>query len=255
MTYFRGVARRAEPVIAGGEELTTAGRFAGADERRDWVVGSSPYEVAVGRLDFAAGGPARFVVDQGRCLEDVETHFELALANSVELALAASEDDFARALYAAITNMTWIGPGEAKFKITFREAGGLVARLRGQSEEYMDFYGSALEGVVRADVAGALARLGWRARTAADHAADVARLAALVKEWAARPIRYVEPWFETYVDAGRHTRGIADPSTLPPTPPASSGHEMLWWVAQTARVSPEEYSLAWVLDDDCYVIE
>jgi hypothetical protein len=47
------------------------------------------------------------------------------------------------------------------YSCSWRYAGGLVADLREQGEDYLDFYCSGGEGRVASDVREALAKLGW----------------------------------------------------------------------------------------------
>ncbi len=69
---------------------------------------------------------------------------------------------FACELYGALTNMTWKHTdGRTESGYTFRSAGGIVAGLRDQGEDYLHFYGSKCEGVVGERVGRELARLGW----------------------------------------------------------------------------------------------
>lgn len=73
---------------------------------------------------------------------------------------AIADKAFATRLYAAITNITWTRNGEA-WDCSWRYAAGLIADLRGRNEGYLDFYGSAAEGVIANDVRFHLTRLGW----------------------------------------------------------------------------------------------
>ncbi|WAS97430.1 hypothetical protein [Nannocystis punicea] len=253
VSYFRGVARRAEPIVLPDGTPATATRVLedlqpDADEATAWAVVSLPHDLIGGALAFAGDGPARFVPDPSRT---VVTFFELALAGSIDVALALTDLDFARALYAALGNMTWLGPAGVRFQCSLRNAGAVVAALRGRGENYLPFYCSASEGVVRPDVAAAIAPLGWRPRTAADRRADHARLQTLLTGWIARPARHVSPWFELYA-AGAAARTLADPDAMPPEPPANWGDDLLWWLARSARVSAQEYALAWDLADESY---
>jgi hypothetical protein len=250
ITYFRGIARRAEPVVSSDGNLVVAVRFvedprAGNGDEEVWGVLSREHWIVAGTLEFVVDGRARFVTDQGQFPADGADSFALELAGSVEISMAISDRSFATALYASLCNVTWMGPHEVRMGRTFRDAAGLVAALRGEGEGYLDFYCSAREGVVRADVAEALQRIGWRPRMAADRAADIARLLPLAVEWTGRPARHVSPWFTGSAGAP------VDPDTISSEPPTRTpGKELFWWLAKSARVTPEEYSLAWDLNDD-----
>jgi hypothetical protein len=172
ITYFRGIARRAEPVVSSDGNLVVAVRFvedprAGNGDEEVWGVLSREHWIVAGTLEFVVDGRARFVTDQGQFPADGADSFALELAGSVEISMAISDRSFATALYASLCNVTWMGPHGVRMGRTFRDAAGLVAALRGEGEGYLDFYCSAREGVVRADVAEALQRIGWRRHCAA----------------------------------------------------------------------------------------
>lgn len=94
------------------------------------------------------------------------------------------EDRYAQNVYAALCNMRWqpqeVWPvlSEEYWSCSWRSAGGLVSDLRGQGEDYMDWYcsgmGSGLgngdedgskkyvsEGTVTDEIRKDFARLGW----------------------------------------------------------------------------------------------
>jgi hypothetical protein len=73
--------------------------------------------------------------------------------------------DYARALYAALCNNEFIKDGE-DWSCTWRYAGGIVARLRGLNENYLDFYLSGFnegfpEGTITEEIKKDLESLGW----------------------------------------------------------------------------------------------
>ena len=78
------------------------------------------------------------------------------------------DDSYAQALYAALCNMRWKKDGEV-YSCSWRYAGGLVAEMRGSTENmnYLEFYcsgiedGSEKEGYVRCDIEDDLNSMGW----------------------------------------------------------------------------------------------
>jgi len=97
------------------------------------------------------------------------------------------ERRYAQNVYAALCNMRWqpmdVMPilRDEYWSCTWRSAGGLVAELRGQGEDYMDYYCSGIqdfssdqtdpnfvsggyvaESVVTDEVRADLASMGWR---------------------------------------------------------------------------------------------
>jgi hypothetical protein len=77
------------------------------------------------------------------------------------------DDDYAKALYAAMCNMGWqqmdVFPilTDEYWSTSWRTAGGIVADLRGEGD-YMSWYCSGNEGTVREDIQADLAKLGWQ---------------------------------------------------------------------------------------------
>ena len=100
--------------------------------------------------------------------DDPDLEVDMMASNAIRTAVA--DDSFAQALYAALCNADWRKEGHAgePWSASWRRAGDIVADLRNRGEIYLDFYCSGIgnpngtaEGVVRSDVAEALARLGW----------------------------------------------------------------------------------------------
>jgi hypothetical protein len=70
---------------------------------------------------------------------------------------------YAKALYAALCNMKWVNDKiEGEVHITWRSSGSVVAELRDKGEDYIDFYCSGNEGIVRKDILEDLNKLGWK---------------------------------------------------------------------------------------------
>lgn len=70
-----------------------------------------------------------------------------------------NDDEFAKRVYAALTNIVWRN-GKVEFGGTFRYVGGLIATIR-KKGNYMDWYCSAGEGEVDDDIAKELHTKGW----------------------------------------------------------------------------------------------
>jgi hypothetical protein len=85
-----------------------------------------------------------------------------------ETALLSMKDrvqdlDFATDLYRALCNMRWQSKTEPEniYSCSWRYAGGLVANLRGQGEDYLDFYCSDREGTITDEVKHFFDASGW----------------------------------------------------------------------------------------------
>ena len=79
-----------------------------------------------------------------------EPNFE----REIQVLTSKMEDyDYAKAFYAAMCNMRWkkIGTNYI-YSCTWRYAGGLVASMRYKGEDYLHFYCSGNEGIVRLDI-------------------------------------------------------------------------------------------------------
>ena len=72
-------------------------------------------------------------------------------------------DKYAQELYAALCNMRWQNNGNSEniYSCSWRYAGGMVAQIRNQGENYMDFYCSGNEGQVNKRIENDLNNLGW----------------------------------------------------------------------------------------------
>ncbi len=104
----------------------------------------------------------------------MEQNFNLErdLYRSDKIADKVQNLSYARDLYAALCNNTWIHKDVMEilknegYNCSWRYAGGIVARLRGKGD-YMDFYCSSIddyatpEGVVTSEIMHDLNELGW----------------------------------------------------------------------------------------------
>lgn len=104
----------------------------------------------------------------------MEQNFNLErdLFRSDKIADKVQNLSYARDLYAALCNNTWIHKDVMEilknegYNCSWRYAGGIVARLRGKGD-YMDFYCSSIddyatpEGVVTDEIQQDLNEIGW----------------------------------------------------------------------------------------------
>lgn len=108
----------------------------------------------------------------------MEQNFNLErdLYRSDKIADKVQNLSYARDLYAALCNNTWIHKDVMEilknegYNCSWRYAGGIVARLRGKGD-YMDFYCSSIddyatpEGVVTDEIRHDLNEIGWVLKT------------------------------------------------------------------------------------------
>jgi len=72
------------------------------------------------------------------------------------------DEEFAKDVYRALCNMRWrMKWTPFKYSCSWRYAGGLIARIREQGEEYIDFYCSGKEGIITDQVKNMFNELGW----------------------------------------------------------------------------------------------
>lgn len=86
-----------------------------------------------------------------------------SLIRTVGERVRASDDD-ARAVYSSLCNIQWLHPENTRPTcLSFRNAAACVAELRAPafSEDYLDWYCSAQDGIVAPWIAEALAAEGW----------------------------------------------------------------------------------------------
>lgn len=90
----------------------------------------------------------------------VHNKFERDLAY-IKIALK-KDDKFATDVYRALCNMRWrMKWTPFKYSCSWRYAGGLIADIREQGEDYIDFYCSGKEGIVTDKVKNIFNQLGW----------------------------------------------------------------------------------------------
>lgn len=167
---------------------------------------------------------------------------EFDMLSSDAMRVAAEDDGFAQALYAAMCNVDWRKQGSARrWHCSWRHAGGIVADLRDKGEIYIDFYCSgmgtpdgAAEGVVTDAVADALGRLGWRPLTADESNADHDAAAARILELLEQPEGTGAEWY--LGKASGHT---------PRAPDLETWAGRLHHLAATGRVNQAEWPILW----------
>lgn len=89
--------------------------------------------------------------------------FIAALDNSSEIRVRLQDTTFAHYLYSALCNTDlYYQDDPTPVGCTWRRAGEIVATLRDQNEDYLDYYCSGDEGTVHPEIAEVLATIGWR---------------------------------------------------------------------------------------------
>ena len=89
------------------------------------------------------------------------------LAQDPDILHRVKHPAYAHKLYAALCNTAWQPDDvmdilkENIWRTSWRSAGGIVADLRGNNEDYLDWYCSGYEGYVHSDIRQDLKRLGW----------------------------------------------------------------------------------------------
>ena len=89
------------------------------------------------------------------------------LFNDPETRVKVKDKAYAHKLYAALCNTDWQPSDimdilrEQTWSASWRCVGGIIADLRNEREDYLNWYCSGLEGYVHPDIAEDLARLGW----------------------------------------------------------------------------------------------
>ena len=93
-------------------------------------------------------------------LQKVNEKFERDLIHLVPK--LKKDKEFATDVYRALCNMRWRSKWTPfKYSCSWRYAGGLIAKLRDQGEDYIDFYCSGDEGKVTDEVRKIFNQLGW----------------------------------------------------------------------------------------------
>jgi hypothetical protein len=145
--------------------LTAARRLPAASIGAGPSLGLEPVVLAIGAGDerssigpLATAGPRNTAGVTGDTSRDLEDDLR-ALADRVR-----DDDAFADELYCALCNADWVHDDGAEWTGSWRYAAGVVAKLRGRGEGYLDFYcsRSGAEGTISERVGAAMAVLGWR---------------------------------------------------------------------------------------------
>lgn len=107
--------------------------------------------------------PNKFYGGLGGMSEGRGLNHEDLFEMTVEKALGdriRGEDDFAVAMWSALSNVEWFHVNGDEAGYSFRAAGDLVAAVRGEGN-YMDWYCSGPAGCVHVDIEYALGEYGW----------------------------------------------------------------------------------------------
>lgn len=87
-------------------------------------------------------------------------NLEYDLLNSEVIIAKCQNIDYAIALYGALCNNRFF-KNDIEWVCSWRESGGIIADLRNQGEDYLDFYCSGNESVVTPEIEKDLLDLGW----------------------------------------------------------------------------------------------
>lgn len=136
---------------------------------------------------------------------------DLILDDSLEHAIKADptflarikDVGFARVVYAALCNREWITKAGQRWSCTWRYAGGLVAEIRAEGEDYLDFYvGFGDDEWMPADASGLeaeflaiLGRLGWNEITPGQEVEAALQAEEILKQAEALPATAVPDWY------------------------------------------------------------
>ena len=84
--------------------------------------------------------------------------FEMAVARSLDL----SDHSLAVELWSSLANVDWEHDGGDTASYSFRAAGDLIAAVKADGSDYMEWYCCGPDATVSERVADALASQGWR---------------------------------------------------------------------------------------------
>jgi hypothetical protein len=124
-----------------------------AERRARGITGPIEFDAAAQEIRDRATAIAREIEAHG--VQDFEEHLRAALAGRM------ADRDFAVEVYRSLCNVQWQHRDGSRYSCSWRYAGGLVAEIRDEDEDYIDFYCSGAEGRVNGDVEEALAEHGW----------------------------------------------------------------------------------------------
>lgn len=91
----------------------------------------------------------------------MKSHFEKLVKENLSEKLN-NDDEFAQRFYASLCNTIWYNPGlDEEYSCTWRYAGGMVAGIRNNGEDYLNWYCTGGEGHEYEDVTEELNKLGY----------------------------------------------------------------------------------------------
>jgi hypothetical protein len=83
------------------------------------------------------------------------------LENNKKIKERCKDREFAKKLYSALCNVMWV-KDDIHWTCSWRCAGDIVAQLRNENEDYMDYYCGGAEGSVFDEVEDLLGEMGWK---------------------------------------------------------------------------------------------
>lgn len=130
-------------------------------------------------------------------------NLEKALKKDEEFLALLKDEGFACAAYESFCNQVYINEKRERFSCSWRYAGRIVAEMRDEGEDYLDYYlgdyieRSGLDQVPlhRNKVQEVYNRLGWRLLTIEDQVQDFKTALELLKEKRALPKAETPDWY------------------------------------------------------------
>jgi len=130
-------------------------------------------------------------------------NLEKALKKDEEFLALLKDEGFACAAYESFCNQVYIDEQRERFSCSWRYAGGMIAEMRDEGEDYLDYYlGDFIErtGLDRVPlhkdkVQEVYNRLGWRLLTVEDQVQDFKTALELLKERRSLPKAETPDWY------------------------------------------------------------
>lgn len=129
-------------------------------------------------------------------------NMEEALRNDTEFLALLKDEIIACAAYQSFCNEVYINDERERFSCSWRYAGGLIAELRNEGEDYIDYYIDFVKGELfdqtephKNTIQQIYNRLGWRLLTVKDQVYDFKVASALLDEKLSLPKTSTPDWY------------------------------------------------------------
>jgi hypothetical protein len=130
---------------------------------------------------------------------------EEALRNDTEFLALLKDEIFACAAYQSFCNEVYINDDRQRFSCSWRYAGGLIAELRNEGEDYIDYYMDFVKGELfdqtdpyKNTIQQIYNRLGWRLLTVDDQVQDFKVASVLLTEKLNLPKTSTPDWYGVF---------------------------------------------------------